>query len=273
MNNKGGVNRFSRNLILGTSGATRGAYYNNMNLQKSVDPNATRTNLVLAIQRSSWFERLWYPIFFLAGILCLIFIRPFNFELCFAVLSLWLYMFANNFLARGKLLGLVLSIISSVLYVVVSIFAKVYGEVIINVLLYIPLDVFAVITFKKNKNKDVDELDIRKTNLKSALIISGATILLSGVIFVILYFIPGQVYPLLNTLSISLFLMALFVRNFRYKEFWWFNLLGNLLSIIMWALVSTSSVEMLYSLHWKAALCIELSWNSVVAKNVQSRSD
>lgn len=242
------INRVSKNLILGTSRATRGAYLNQMELQKSQDPNANRAEIIIKLSQTSWFERLWYPIFFIAGILCLIFIRPFNFELCFAVASLWLYMVANNLLARGKMLGVLISIISASLYVVVSFFAKVYGEVIINVLLYIPLDVIALITFKRNKNNNTQELDVRKLNAKKWLITTGLTILLTAAIFVVLYFIPGQVYPLLNSISISLFLFALFLRNLRFMEFWWFNLLGNLVSIIMWIVISTSAAEMLFSL-------------------------
>ena len=129
----------SKNLIFGTSASTRGAYYHSMRLQRSEDPEANRAEILLALKRTSWFERLWYPIFFLAGVLCLIFIRPITFELCFSVASFWLYMFANNLLARGKFAGLLLSITSASLYTVVSFFAKVYGEVLINLLLYIPL--------------------------------------------------------------------------------------------------------------------------------------
>lgn len=245
MNFKQNIRRVSRNLIVGTSRATRGAYYDNMYLQEGKN---NRASIVMAIAKSSWFERLWYPIFFIAGILCLALIRPFTFELCFAVLSLWLYMFANNLLAKGKLLGLILSITSSCLYVIVSFFAKVYGEVIINILLYIPLDIIAVCTFKKNKNKETNEVSVKSLEMTTWFITIGLTLIGGVVVFLILYFLPGQQYPLLNMISIVLFLAALFLRNARFKEFWWFNLFGNITSIVMWVLVSTSSAELLYSL-------------------------
>ena len=238
----------NKNLIFGTSASTKGAFYHSMKLQKSTDPNANRAEIVLALQRTSWFERLWYPTFFIAGILCLIFIRPFNFELCFAVLSLWLYMVANNLLARGKFVGILLSIISASLYTVVSFFAKVYGEVIINVLLYIPLDVIAVITFKKNTNKKTDELSVKKLSAKGYVITLALLIAGTAGVWGLLYILPGQVYPLLNAISMCAFLCALFLRNLRYIEFWWFNLIGNAVTIAMWIFVSTSSADMLYSL-------------------------
>ncbi len=244
MDFKQNIRRVSRNLIVGTSRATRGAYYDNMYLNEEKG----RAGIVMAISKASWFERLWYPIFFLAGIFCLIFIRPFNFELCFAVLSLWLYMFANNLLAKGKLLGLVLSIISASLYVVVSFFAKVYGEVIINVLLYIPLDVIALCTFKKNRDKTTNEIEVKSLEPTTWFITFGLTILGGALIYLLLYFLPGQQYPFLNMLSIVMFLAALFLRNARFKEFWWFNFVGNVVSIVMWVLVSTTKAELLYSL-------------------------
>lgn len=238
----------NKHLIFGTNASTKGAFYHSMKLQKSSDPNANRAEILVALQRTSWFERLWYPIFFIAGILCLVFIRPFNFELCFAVLSLWLYMFANNLLARGKAIGIILSIISATLYTIVSFFAKVYGEVIINVLLYIPLDIIAVITFKKNLNKKTDELSVKKLSVKAWFVTIALLVAGTAGVWALLYILPGQVYPLLNAISMSAFLAALLLRNLRYIEFWWFNLIGNAVTIAMWAFVSTSSAEMLYSL-------------------------
>ena len=238
----------SKNLIFGTSASTKGAFYHNMKLQKSSDPDATKAQIIIALQRSSWFERLWYPAFFIAGILCLIFIKPFNFELCFAVLSLWLYMFANNLLARGKFVGIILSIVSATLYTIVSFFAKVYGEVIINALLYIPLDIIAVITFKRNTNKNTDELSVKKLSLKGWFLTSLLLVFATAGIWALLYILPGQVFPLLNAVSMCTFLCALILRNLRYKEFWWFNLIGNAVTIAMWAFVSTSSTDMLFSL-------------------------
>ena len=266
--------RVSRNLIMGTSSATRGAFYKDMNLQKSLDPNINRASIVIALKRTSWFERLWYPIFLLAGVFCLIFIRPFNFELCFSVLSLWLYMFANNLIARGKLTGIIISIISASLYTVVSFFAKVYGEVLINILLYIPLDIIALITFKKNKDKNTNEVSIKKLNIKGWLLTIFLTVVGAGIIFVILYFLPGQVYPLLNALSIAFFLTALIIRNLRFKEFWWFNMLGNIVTITLWVIVSMAGTDMLYglpvALSSLAALCNNvygiIMWQSIYRK-------
>ena len=247
MNNKN-INNANKHLIFGTNAFTKGAFYRDMKLQRSEDPSANKLGIIIALQKTSLFEKLWYPTFIIAGILCLIFIKPFSFELCFAVLSMWLYMLANNLIARGKIYGLIISIISASLYVVVSFFAKVYGEVIINLLLYIPLDALAIINFKRNINKETEKIEVNKLNLKKWGIVILSTTTITLLVFAILFFIPGQAFPLLNALSISLFLMGIFVRNFRYMEFWYFDLLGNIATITLWILVSSTTPNTLFGL-------------------------
>jgi len=119
---------------------------------------------------------------------------------------------------------------------------------LINVLLYIPLDIIAVFTFKKNLNKNTNELDVKAMNFKNWIVTIVLFLIGSLATFGILYIIPGQVYPLLNALSISFFLTAIFIRNLRFKEFWWFNLIGNVITVAMWAFVSTSATDQLYTL-------------------------
>lgn len=248
MRNQNELNKVSRNLIFGTSSSTKGAFYGDMRLQKSIDPNANRAGIILALKKTSWFEKLWYPFFILAGLSCLIFVRPITFELIFAVFSLILYMFAENLFAQGKIIGLILSTLSAVLYTTVCFFAKVYGEIIINILLYIPMDILAIITFKKSKNKKTDDLSVRKSNWKNWLAFIGAAIIGFLCIFSFLHFVTQQEFAYFNALTITLFITSICIRNLRFIDFWWFDLLGNIISVLMWVFISTSSGELLYSL-------------------------
>ena len=239
---------YNRNLVYGTSRATRGAYYEYLKEARVQKQLSQREAIVLALKQTSIFEKIWYPLFIIPAIACLFLIKPLTFNLCFAVASLLFYMIANNLVAKGKTLGIIIGILSSILYVVVSFFAKVYGEVIINVFLYIPLDIYALITFKKNTNKKTNELEVKRLSVRGWFMFIGLFIIMLSVVYAILTFIPGQIYPMLNALPIVLFLLGTFIRNSRYKEFWWFNLLGNLTTIILWILVATSSKELLFSL-------------------------
>jgi len=271
-------NNRSKNLIFGTSKATRGAFYKNMNLQKSTDPDANRADIVVALRKTSWFERLWYPIFILAGLLCLIFIRPITFELCFAVVSLFLYMISNHLFAKGKLSGLIIGIISSSLYTVVCVFSKVFGEVAINLLLYIPLDIIAVFTFRKNINTKTDEINIKAMTLKHWILTILTILTGTAALFCILHFVLHQIASFTNALSICLFLTATFVRNLRFKEFWWFDMLGNAVTIIMWFLVTLSAPDMIYNIPFIISTFAAtlnniygiISWKMIYRKNINN---
>ena len=82
----------SRNLIIGRSDATRGAKLQEVKLDAQ-----TRHKLAIMkrLSKITLFEKIWYFVFIVGGILCLTLIKPFNFQLVFAVLSLYLYMISN----------------------------------------------------------------------------------------------------------------------------------------------------------------------------------
>jgi len=234
----------SKYLILGKSDATSGSNYDDV-----IESGVMQRKLMLMekLSRVSLFEKIWYAIFILAGILCLIFIRPFDIELIFAVVSLYLYMVSNNLTANGNKFGMLVVIISSLLYVVNCFFYKIYGEIFVNVFLYIPIYIFSFVSFYKNTNKEnkKDEfLEVKKLGVLKLLLC--VLILLAGtaVLWLILKVI-NSAFPLVNAVSIVAFLIAMVIRLLRYIEFWWFDTLGNIFNVVLWVLASVSDISSL----------------------------
>lgn len=215
------------------------------NNQITLQPH--RVKLISKLKQKSLFNIIWYATFFVASIFCLIFIRPFQISLVVSVVSLWLYLLAVNLTAQGSIWGIVFNICSSLLYTTICIFTHVYGEVIINLALYVPLHIYAIFSFK-NKAEKTNKLSVQKLGTKKFIFSILVTLTLFAIFSVALWFIPNQNLPILNALLISLTLMMLILRNGRFVESWLFNFFSNATSIALWVIVSCKSKEALFSL-------------------------
>jgi len=235
-------------LIYGTSKATRGASLNNMGFFHIDSPEEKRAKLLNAIKRTSLFQKLWYSIFILATLMCLVFIRPISFNLCFSVFNVILYMVSCNLVAQGRVQGLYFEILASLTFIVVCFFNRVYGEIIINLLVYIPLDIVSIVNFKKNMNTETEQVNVKKLTLKQWGIINFALAGVTGGIFGILHFLLHQVYPFLNAMLIAISLVSMVIMSQRFKEFWFFDVVGNLISIFMWLFISIKTPDAIQSL-------------------------
>lgn len=193
-----------------------------------------RSQLILAARKFGWFELIWYPVFIIGGLLCLLFI-PFSFELAFSVVNLFTYMLANNLVARGKRVGLLISTISMVVYSVVSFMNQVWGEVIINLCMYIPLEIVGFVRWKKDNEKESQQMDIVKKCTPLGLLgLGGALALLTGAIFAVLHFGLKQNYAIFNAIGIAACILGGQARNHKYIETWLLYIIANLGSIALW---------------------------------------
>ena len=220
------------------SGRANGA----MTISKYSSKNIQKAAMARAIDRAGKFEVVWYPVFIIAGLLCLILIPLLTemgkmdiFLLCFSVLSLWLSMTANNLVAKGFRIGLLLSVIGMALYVVICLFQKVWGEVLINALMYVPLEVVGYINWKKSASDGgkLDEIKVMtwKTRLLYILLLIGIT--LGGFAILKLPFINQQ-FAIFNALSIAGCIVGDLARNKRYLEVWPFFMVCNIGGIVLW---------------------------------------
>ena len=200
------------------------------------------------IQRVGKFEIVWYPTFIILGLLCLILIPIFTtmsaidvLLLCFSVTSLWFSMFANNLVARGYRIGLLLSTISMCFYVVVCILQHVWGEVIINLALYIPLEIMGFFKWKNSAGDSGKISAVKKMTTKDLAIYLPSLAGLTAAIWAILEFGIKQKFAIFNAISIAACVIGNIVRNKKYLETWYIYMTSNTAAIILWALTIFAS--------------------------------
>ena len=232
----------SKYLISGKCDATRGR-----NIYDVKIDNHMRRKLAIMdkLFHISILEKIWFSLIAIAGILCLIFIRPFDLQLVFSVVSLYLYITADNLTAKGNKFGMIVIIVSSVLYCINCFFYKIYGEILVNAFLYIPMNIASFVSFYKNTNKENEKdefLQVKKLGIRN--LILALLIFVVGVlsVYFVLKFIKSS-FPFLNALTIVAFLIGMVVRVFRCIESWWFDTVGNAFNIVLWVLASMSDLS------------------------------
>ena len=199
------------------------------------------------MHRTGIFEFFWYPIFIVLGLLCLTLIPIFTkmtsidvLLLVFSVLSLWLGMTGNNFVAKGYRFGLILTCINMVLYVVVSAIQKVWGEVIINTFVYLPLSIYSFFKWKQDALKKAEKGarmdDVEKMTGKELLIYILLLLGLTAGVWAVLNFGLSQAFAIFNAVSIAGCIVGDIARTKRYIETWFFYMLCNIGGITLWAL-------------------------------------
>lgn len=185
-----------------------------------------------------WYEYVWYAVFVVAGILCLSLFK-FSAILLVSVISLYVYMIASNLQARGSIIGLYFSIASTGIYVAVCIVTRVWGEVISNVLIYLPLTIIALVKWNKlATTESQNELKVTKFGLSDWWFTIGFVGTFSIASGIFLDKVMGQSYATINAFSIYISLAGDFARNNGKREAWLLYMISNILAVVLWVLVS-----------------------------------
>ena len=205
------------------------------NMSKAQEREIRNQTLVSMARRTGFFELIWYPTFILGGLLCLI-LLPIDLELVLCVIQLWLCMTANNLAARGKRIGLLLNTISMAMYVYVSFTNEVWGEVIMNTCMYIPLEIYGFFKWKQaSEGNSSNVLIINKFTPLGYVYCTLAVIGVTLGIFSILHFGFRQDFAIFNALMIATGVIGNVVRNKCFIETWFIYVICNLAGIMMWA--------------------------------------
>ena len=232
-------------LIKGKVTATKGITKTNSITQYEV--GIRRIDFLRAIRSKSKFDLWWIFIFAtltIAANICIIATGNFAYILLLTNIDVILFLMQSNLSTKGVIAALYISIAECVVYAVICFLNGLYGEVIKQFALSIPLNIVGIVSWTKSikTNKGTSEFGkqqtiiVRKMNAKLWVI----TLLLCAVFCVTAYFILG----LLNTsqLLLSSFMLTLSVAGkityiLRFTNHWLFGLLSNIITIITWTII------------------------------------
>lgn len=174
----------------------------------------------------------------------LIIILPVSFAVIFKsgifeLVSTLCGLFSAFFMAKGKIAAYPLSILYSLFYAHVSFNASLYGETIIALLILLPIAVYGLYNWLKNRRKEqgVPEVVIvKKLKIQEYVI----AVLLQAPICTGCYFLLAHFnteFPLVSSLSFSSAILAAYFLARRSSSGLYFYILNDIILITLWSFV------------------------------------
>lgn len=144
------------------------------------------------------------------------------------------------FVAKGYLLGQVLTIIFALFYDIISFFFSYYGEMITYVFMTAPMAVMALIQWYKNPYKDTDEVKVQSITKKQITVMLTLAALVTFVFYFILKWL-GNANLIISTLSITTSFLACYLTFLRSPYYALAYAANDIVLIILWVLASIRS--------------------------------
>lgn len=148
------------------------------------------------------------------------------------------------FVAKGHILGQILTVVFSILYAIVSFQFHYYGEMITYLCMTLPIAIVSIISWLKHPYKDKGQVEVAKLTRKSILFLLIATIVVTTVFyFVLSYFnTPNIIFSTISIATSFLAAALMFLRNPYYAIAY---MLNDIVLIVLWSLASIDNISYL----------------------------
>ncbi|MEG2013200.1 MAG: nicotinamide riboside transporter PnuC [Anaerovoracaceae bacterium] len=166
---------------------------------------------------------------------------------------------------KGKISSYVFGMINTLLYAYVAFGAKYYGEVMLNLLYYVPMNFVGWFAWKKYINTDTGEVAKRKLSAKFIAMLF-TVIAIAAVIYGLLLSGLGGNLPYIDSISTVLSVVAQILCVRRYREQWLLWIVVNAVTIIMWIIAFWNGGEsvatlLMWSIYFINALIMYRKWS------------
>lgn len=156
--------------------------------------------------------------------------------------------------AKGNLMSYVFGMYNTVGYAYLAYINGLFGEVMLNLLFFVPMNVIGFYMWKNNRQDG--KLIMRQMELRGLLLVGAVCVLGCLLLGYGLSFIPGQNSPYIDAATTVLSVVATFLMVRRFKEQWLVYIVLNLFTVLLWAirLLEGSGEGMLMIVMWSAYL-------------------
>ena len=137
------------------------------------------------------------------------------------------------FAGKGKLSAYFFGLINCVLYAIISFNAKLYGETMLNVIYYIPMQFVGFFVWRKHISDETHEVTKRHMKKCGRLLIA-LTIATATYLYGLLLSYLGDTMPFVDAFTTVASVVAMIVSVGMYSEQWWIWLGVNAVSVYMW---------------------------------------
>lgn len=155
--------------------------------------------------------------------------------------------------AKGKISTYYFSIINVALYAFLCFQNRLYGEVMLNALYFIPMNILGFFMWKKQGN-DNGTVQARSLTAKQFLLMSVGLVVAICLYYQLLLKLGGNL-QLVDSITTVTSVVAIILQVLRYKEQWTLWIVINFVSVIMWTmLLRTGEGSITMIIMWSAYL-------------------
>ncbi len=148
------------------------------------------------------------------------------------------------FVAKGMVLGQVLTVIFAVFYGIVSFELKYYGEMITYLFMTSPMAVCAIISWVKNPYKDSGEVKVRRLSAGQICLVLLSSLAVTAVFYFILRAL-GNASLLVSTLSVTTSFIASALTFLRSPYYALGYAANDVVLIILWSVAAARDISSL----------------------------
>ena len=145
------------------------------------------------------------------------------------------------FVAKGMVIGQILTVVFSVFYGIISFFFAYYGEMITYLLMTAPIAILATVEWIKNPYKKTETVAIKKLTAKDIIIM----LILCAIVTVAFYFILkafNTANLIFSTISITTSFFACYLTYLRSPYYALAYACNDIILIVLWVLATIENV-------------------------------
>lgn len=147
--------------------------------------------------------------------------------------------------AKGLIVSPFINIFYNILYIIISISQRYYGEVLIYVFLMMPLHITTLISWLKNKsNKDSNVVSVNKLNKKEYMVLGLVTVLVTFMFYYILKLLDTNEL-MISTISLTASLVASYLMLRRSSNYAIAFVINDVILITLWGIACVNDIALL----------------------------
>ena len=225
-------------LIVGRSDATKGI------TQTKALPSGLgrRAEILRVLKQASLYDIIWYVAIIAISIVGIVLAYS-EWLAYLTAAEMFCGLVAANLIARGKIIGIWLNILDCTMFGVIAFITHTYGELFKVFVISNVFNIYGIINWSKASNKEVsvNEFDVRVLSKKMNFVLYSLFVLGSvGVYFVLNAIGTSKAY--IGCITFTANIIVKYLQMSRYKEAWYFSLLSDGLSFVMWVLILSDNV-------------------------------
>ena len=166
---------------------------------------------------------------------------------------------------KGKRSSFLIGLVNTVLYAWIAFGAKYYGEVMLNLLYYVPAGVVGWFVWKKHMNEETGEVVKTRLNLKNSVFVYGLTAVAIFLYGLVLRALGGSL-PFIDSMSTVVSITAQILSIKRLAEQWILWIVVDMVTVVMWAVNfakggETIATLAMWSIYLLNAIFMHIKWH------------